>query len=152
MQRKVFTNNTAPIPKAYRDEVKRIFLEKLAETNRIDVSAKAAGVSRITAWNWRNSGYVTEEELAECRAAYEVLVQNMLWANWFVHHGRVAEYGNDIFDGMSTRRLVAVARSVLPDWGGKQLHIVRYSTVGWTPSEKADIYNRIREIQKKHRT
>lgn len=148
---KTFSNKCSPIPKADRDAVKQLFLDKLAETNRIDIASKAAGISRITAWNWRNSGYVSEEELADCRAAYEAYVQQMLWANWYIHHGRIAEYGTDIFAGITTRRLVAVARSTLPEWGGKQLHMVRYSTAGWTPQEKADIYNRIREIQRRHR-
>jgi hypothetical protein len=129
-----------------RDRAKNIFLDNLAQTNRIGVAAKAAGISRWTAWDWRRRGFLTDDELLDARSTYEELLEMSYSMG---HFGSRSGHKGPV-DRLSGRRMLAHAKRVLPEFGGRKPFTVQYSTAGWTPEEKADIYNRIRAIQAKH--
>lgn len=138
-------NKSGAIPAYMRDAVKKKFLIALSETNRVGYASRAAGITRQTAWDWRNSGYISDQELRECREVYEEILESG------IENGHFGRRSKDPFDHASGRRLLALAKAVLPEYGGRARYTVQYSTQGWTPQERAEIYNRIREIQAKHR-
>lgn len=142
-------NKGGPIPKAYRDHVKQKFLDAMAETNRVTVACRQAGITRMTARAWMISGYVSEEELEECYLAYTEHVKNMIATNMFVH-GRIV-HPEDMWECVPTRRLWMIAKATVPEFGGRPRAELRFSTSGWTYTEIMEIRERIIEIQAKHR-
>ena len=126
-----------------RDQAKKIFLARLAETNRIGFASQAAGITRMTPYNWIRSGYITQQELEECREVYESLLELSLSMG---HFGQRSKHPYT-----SSRLLLARAKAVLPEFGGRKRGIVSYDTSKWTPDEKAAVYHLIRETHAKHR-
>ncbi len=124
----------------------------MACSNRITLACRAAGISRYTAWQWRNQNYVTEEELADARIAYETAVETTLAAHYQLRHGRVAESIADPFENISTRRLWALAKATLPEFGGKKYRELRFHINHWTAQEIHEVREHILTIQRRHKT
>src|SRR6266566_2860043 len=49
-------------PQTHRDAIKARYLETMGKTFNVSWSAEAAGIDRRTILNWRNEGYITQDE------------------------------------------------------------------------------------------
>lgn len=66
-----FSNNTAPLKADERPKIKAKFLEVMAQTNIFTVACDAAGVTRRTVYKWKESGFLSDEEMKEAYRRYQ---------------------------------------------------------------------------------
>src|SRR5260370_31867429 len=120
-----------PMSPVERETVKRNFLQALAETNKVATSARRVGSSRHTIMSWQRSGFISQEELDHACAAYEEVLRSMIWATYYVKDSRIAESPTDFWQHIPTRRLLALARSTLQEYGGYNQKQLPFNIDNW---------------------
>jgi hypothetical protein len=145
----VYSQKPGPMSSEQREVVKRNFLQALAETSRVAISARRAGTSRHTIMAWIRNGFLSQEEMEYAYAAYEEILRSMIWATYYVKDSRIAEMPVDFWQHIPTRRLLAMARSVIPEYGGYKHKRLQFNIDNWTLDEQAEIREHIIRIQQR---
>ena len=145
-------NRPGPMSPVERESVKHHFLQTLAETNRVAISARRAGTSRHTIMAWIRNGFLSQEELTHAYEAYEQVLRSMLWASYYVKDSRIAECPTDFWQHIPTRRLLSMARSTLQEFGGYKHKRLQFNIDNWTMDEQTEIREHIVRIQQRHKS
>ena len=138
-------HSRGPLPKDQREQVKQTFLIALAQTGRITVAARTAGIHRMTAWQWMHDGFITQDELDECAITFEELVRGRLVAyayrkKWWMERPALG------YNFADSEVLLRLAKGVLPEFGGVPRH-ERIDLRGLTAQQRGDIISRIRDYK-----
>ena len=105
--------------------------------------------SNLRIMAWIRNGFLSQEELDHAYAAYEEILRGMLWASYFVKDSRIAESPTDFWQHIPTRRLLAMARSTLQEFGGYKHKQLRFNIDGWTVDEMTEIREHIIRIRQR---
>lgn len=63
-------HRAGPIPDDDKEAIKAKLLEIMGQTQNVQVSCEAAGITRATYNNWKRSGYITKEDLDDSIERY----------------------------------------------------------------------------------
>lgn len=133
-----------------RETVKRNFLQALAESGKIAIAARKAGISRYSINYWRHHNYLTQEEINHALLAHEEVLRGMIWARFYVRDHRIAETPEDFWHEISSRKLWAMAKSIVPEYGGGKHRRLQFNIDGWTLAEQSEVREHIIRIQQRH--
>jgi hypothetical protein len=107
---------SGPKPDIHRDAIKARYLETMSKTYNVGWSATAAGIDRRTILNWRNEGYITQDDEQQAYDAFcdyigaEVVKLGLLGTEEpLISNGRVVhdQAGNVVYHHVIDKRLLA---------------------------------------------